>query len=167
VNEEDAVRTAGFASRFVAMTVDVLIIVAVEAMAVGFIVAVRSVFPSFVPRFLLNHRVAVGAVVSALFVVAYFVAFWTLSGRTPGKGLMGLRVIAANGDRFRAGRAILRFFGYIVLTIPIYLGFLWVLVDSHRLGWHDHLASTWVVYVASRRSVRTREPETTTTGPKT
>ena len=100
-----------------------------------------------------EHRVAVGSVVSSVFVAAYFVMCWTLSGRTPGKALMGLKVIGADGQRPHAGRAILRFFGYIVSTIPIYLGFLWVLVGNHRLGWHDHLATTRVVYVPPRRRV--------------
>lgn len=43
------------------------------------------------------------------------------------------------------GRALLRWLGMVVAGIPCYLGFLWVIWDPHKQGWHDKIASTVVV----------------------
>jgi len=88
---------------------------------------------------------AIGGTVAALFAVMYDVGFWTLAGQTPGKWLMGLLVVKANGERLKLGRALLRWLGYWLSGI-LFLGFLWVLVDSKRQGFHDKLARTIVVY---------------------
>jgi len=88
---------------------------------------------------------AIGGSVAALFAVMYDVGFWTLAGQTPGKRLMGLLVVKANGERLKLGRAILRWLGYWLSGI-LFLGFLWVLVDGKRQGFHDKLARTIVVY---------------------
>lgn len=38
-----------------------------------------------------------------------------------------------------------RFLGYIVSTIPLSLGFIWILKDKDRQGWHDKIAKTLVL----------------------
>jgi uncharacterized RDD family membrane protein YckC len=38
-----------------------------------------------------------------------------------------------------------RYVGYIISTIPLCLGFLWVGFDSKKQGWHDKIAGTVVV----------------------
>ncbi|RUA03868.1 MAG: hypothetical protein DSY88_04500, partial [Candidatus Poseidoniales archaeon] len=32
-------------------------------------------------------------------------------------------------------------------SIPMYLGFAWILRDSERRGWHDHIAKTHIIKV--------------------
>jgi uncharacterized RDD family membrane protein YckC len=41
--------------------------------------------------------------------------------------------------------ALRRFIGYFISGI-LFLGFLWVLLDSRRQGWHDKIAGTFVIY---------------------
>ena len=83
---------------------------------------------------------------SPLTVLAYFSIFVNLTGRTPGKWLMGLQVVSSDGAAMGPGRSVLRFLGYIVSLLPLGAGFLWVLGDDERRGWHDHIARTQVIY---------------------
>jgi len=81
---------------------------------------------------------------SPLIVAIYEIFFWRLRGQTPGKWLLGIRVVALGGGPVGVGRATLRVLGYLVSALPFYLGFLWIL-GPHRRGFHDHLAHTEVV----------------------
>jgi uncharacterized RDD family membrane protein YckC len=35
--------------------------------------------------------------------------------------------------------------GYYLALLPLGAGFLWVMIDKKRRGWHDHIAGTIVV----------------------
>lgn len=71
---------------------------------------------------------------------------WQLrGGDTPGKRLLGLTVVAPNGERPPAGRtvahALLRAVSYVLL-MP---GHLWALADRDRRTLYDRAARLWVV----------------------
>lgn len=86
------------------------------------------------------------SLIMLLFVASYYIFFWTVAGQTPGKGIIGLRVLPRQGGKMNLNRAILRYLGYYISIIPLGLGILWVLVDDRRLAWHDKIAGTCVVY---------------------
>ena len=92
--------------------------------------------------------------VSPLFIVAYSLAFWCTIGQTPGKWLMGIKIVGANGGRVTVARAA-PVVGYLVSALPFYLGFLAVL-GPRRLSWHDRFAHTEVVYVSGARAAPRR-----------
>lgn len=75
---------------------------------------------------------------------AYYVGFWGLSGATPGKRLLGLRVYGLDG-RFPVGmpRAFLRLLGYLMSAAALGLGFVVILFGATSL--HDRVARTVVV----------------------
>jgi len=77
--------------------------------------------------------------------MAYFTYFHGTTGRTPGKGLFGLRVLQKDGTPVTPGIAFLRWVGYVVSFLPFMLGFVWVAVDRRKQGWHDKIAGTVVV----------------------
>jgi uncharacterized RDD family membrane protein YckC len=77
--------------------------------------------------------------------MAYFTWFHGTIGRTPGKMLLGLRVIQASGEPMGFGIAFLRWVGTIVSAIPFWLGFIWIAFDGKKQGWHDKIATTLVV----------------------
>lgn len=80
--------------------------------------------------------------------VGYILYFWTTTGQTIGKKVMGLKVVSAEtGNILTMQEAGLRYVGYIVSGIPLYLGFLWVIWDPNRDGWHDKIAKTKVISV--------------------
>ena len=133
---------AGFVSRLIAFVADVVLVTVTTQAAVWLIASMETLF-----RSVANVDLVV-AVASVLPVVAtvYYVGFWAATGQTPGKWLLGLRVVAKSGGRLPFGRAVLRLVGYVVSALPLYAGFLWVLVDSRRRAWHDRLAGSRVIY---------------------
>ncbi len=78
-----------------------------------------------------------------LLVTAFF---WVKFAGTPGKRLLGLRVIdAKTGKNLAPMQATLRYLGYFLSALPMCLGFFWVLVDEKNQAWHDKIAGTLVV----------------------
>lgn len=84
--------------------------------------------------------------ITLLFVASYYVLFWTLAGQTPGKGIMGLKILPRKGGKLSLTRSILRYLGFYLSIVPFGAGILWILIDDRRLAWHDKLAGTCVVY---------------------
>ncbi len=77
----------------------------------------------------------------------YFTWFHGSVGQTPGKMLLGLRVVQATGEPMTFGLAFLRWAGYLVSKLAVYLGFIWIAFDRRKQGWHDKIAGTVVVTV--------------------
>jgi uncharacterized RDD family membrane protein YckC len=77
---------------------------------------------------------------------AFFVGFWTRSGRTLGLQSWRLQVETINGDLPGVGAATLRFLAAIISWLPLGLGFWWQLVDRESLTWHDRLSGTRLRY---------------------
>ena len=78
--------------------------------------------------------------------LAYFVILWSKFGGTLGQRMLGLHVVdAATGRNIGIGRAIGRFVGYVISGIALDIGFIWVAFDPRKQGWHDKIASTFVV----------------------
>ncbi|MBN2398745.1 MAG: RDD family protein [Candidatus Aminicenantes bacterium] len=78
----------------------------------------------------------------------YYIIFFRFSGRTPGKRLLGLRVIDLKG-RSRLGwyQSLERAHGYAASTLLAFIGFLQVLWDHDGLAMHDKLAGTTVIRI--------------------
>ncbi|MEJ8644129.1 RDD family protein [Streptomyces sp. MS1.HAVA.3] len=87
----------------------------------------------------------VGLVLGAvlLFGILYEALPTARWGRTPGKKLLGVRVLAASTQRPPSfGAALRRWLVYAFLGLP---GSLWCLVDRpRRQAWHDKAAKTYV-----------------------
>jgi hypothetical protein len=78
----------------------------------------------------------------------YFTAFLALwNGQTPGKRALGIRVIRLDGRRIGWWIAFERFGGYAASIWTGLLGFLQILWDRNRQGFHDKLAETVVISV--------------------
>jgi uncharacterized RDD family membrane protein YckC len=156
---------AGFVSRAIAFIIDIV------AMSVALIVTIalsQAVLGFFTLYGLLGQRVTDSALFQAIvgvvlvilgagIAIGYPVGFWVLLGQTPGKMLMGVRISQVSGQPLTIRRALLRYLGYLLSAVPFGLGFLWVLMDDRRQGWHDKLAGTYVVY-DSRSTYRHRVP---------
>jgi uncharacterized RDD family membrane protein YckC len=134
---------AGFVSRLVAFTIDALILAAVFAinLAIGELLCQTFNVGSTTLR--LIHLGT--AVLNFIVYVAYYMTFWTLSGQTPGKFIMGLRVVATDGSAVRPGYASRRLIAYW-LSVPLFWGFLVTLIDDRRQDFPDKFARTFVIY---------------------
>jgi uncharacterized RDD family membrane protein YckC len=143
-------RRAGAVSRLAAFLVDAVLLGIVLRGTSWTLLATQHAFRSFA------RPVNVAAIIFAavpFVAAAYNVVFWRLYGQTPGKWLMGIKVVPLAGGGMRTRDALVRFFGYLVSALPFYLGFLWILGPA-RQGWHDRLAGTQVVYTPRRPETR-------------
>jgi uncharacterized RDD family membrane protein YckC len=78
---------------------------------------------------------------------AYFTALeGSERGASVGKMALGIRVLDfERGGRLGYGRALIRTVAKILSTIPIFLGYLWMLWDREKRTWHDKIAGAVVV----------------------
>ena len=86
-----------------------------------------------------------------LIIIAYLLVSWILTGQTVGMMIMGLRVIAADGDRLTFWQAVRRLIGMFIAAFAFYLGYLWILGDDRRRGWQDIIGGTYIVYAWDAR----------------
>ena len=78
--------------------------------------------------------------------VIYNAAFVGLSGRTPGKMLLGIRVLDEEGKVPGLGRAALReTVGKLAASLFFGIGFIMAGLDDRKQGLHDQIAMTYVV----------------------
>ncbi len=82
----------------------------------------------------------------AVIIFAFFVGFWSRSGRTLGMQSWGLRAETEAGQIPSVGQASIRFFAAILSWLPAGLGFLWQLWDKEKLTWHDRLSGTRLMH---------------------
>lgn len=74
------------------------------------------------------------------------VIFWVYKSATPGKITLRLTIIdAKTGNKPTTGQFVIRYLGYYVSMLPLFLGFIWVGIDPRKQGWHDKLAGTVVL----------------------
>ncbi len=120
---------AGMGTRFVAYFIDGVIMSIVSGIIIG---AATGSGGSFA--------------LSTLLSFGYYWYFWTQhEGQTPGKMAMKIKVIKTDGSPLVGGDVVLRFIGYWVSGVFFGLGFIWAAFDAQSQGWHDKIASTYVV----------------------
>lgn len=150
-------KQAGFVSRAVALILDILFVTmgsivfaALASLILNFFGFNAESLTTDDPTTFLGMIqviiVAMSSLAVLLFVPGYFVIFWVLVGATPGKQILGLRIIRTDTSPLGWSRAVLRYIGYFISAIVFFLGYLWVFVDDRRMAWHDKLADTFVVY---------------------
>jgi predicted GNAT family N-acyltransferase/uncharacterized RDD family membrane protein YckC len=129
----------GFGLRLVAILVDGLIIA----------LATWPVLIGFYGEAYLGSTGYAGPLDFALTFILPSIAtilLWILRGATPGKMLVGARIVdARTGGRPSPAQCIGRYFAYFVSGFALGIGFLWIAGEPHKQGWHDKLATTLVV----------------------
>ena len=74
------------------------------------------------------------------------VLLWARMSTTPGKMAIGATIVdARTGGKPTAAQCVIRYLGYYVSMLPLFLGFIWVGFDARKQGWHDKMAGTVVV----------------------
>ena len=150
---------AGFWIRFLAAVIDTIIVgvplvvvfVAVDGSALSaFFNCVKVAINASVPTTVCQAAYPVSIEYFELIALAaemlYFVALWSQLGGTLGQRMLGLHVVdAATGRNIGIGRALGRFAGYVISSIAFDIGLIWAAFDPRKQGWHDKIASTFVV----------------------
>jgi uncharacterized RDD family membrane protein YckC len=97
----------------------------------------------------------VGRGFGSLLALAVGIAYYAYleggpTGQTLGKKALGIRVLdLGTGGPIGFSRGVIRYFGRILSTIPLFLGYFWMLWDSEKQTWHDKLAGSVVVPVGA------------------
>ncbi len=90
---------------------------------------------------------ALDLLLSYIFPIVAVVLFWIYKSATPGKMLTGTRIVdAKTGGRLGVGQCLVRYVGYFLASLPLFLGIFWIAFDKRKQGLHDKLAGTLVVY---------------------
>ena len=145
---------AGFASRFAAFAVDVVVLSAIFLLVLAAINFVASIATGKTVDLNRNDIwVVVGYVVWAFI---YFAHFWGLNGKTAGGALFGLQVLREDGGDVSGRRAIGRTLAFPLSFLILCLGFLGILLGDRRRALHDVIAGTVVIYSWDARAARLR-----------
>jgi len=135
---------AGVGSRCAALAIDgTLIFIAVFGLEIAVVALTSALFKD--PLLV----VAIGIVVAASVMVAYFPLFSRLTGASIGKRMLGLRVVDAHGRNASTGAHVVRSLALLVdafVPVPaLSVGMVMLAIsrDGRRLG--DILAGTYVV----------------------
>lgn len=138
---------AGFRVRLAAKLIDGVILYGLGVMVAQAVVAFAfdGVMPTLsdppsVLRFaayVLPARLCVGLV--------YHVYFLAKHEATPGKRVLGLRVVRPDGGRLGAGRMVGRFFSELLSRATFLAGYVMAAFDEEKRTLHDYLCDTRVV----------------------
>lgn len=130
----------GFWPRFGAFLIDALLLVAITwPISYGI----------YGWEFLTSEHFIIGFADFILSYVAPAVAvivFWVHTLATPGKMAIKAKIVdAKTGGSPTVGQFIGRYLAYNLSLLPIGLGYLWIVWDGRKQGWHDKLAGTVVI----------------------
>lgn len=81
-----------------------------------------------------------------LWAFFYMCISLAIAGRTPGKAIVGIRVVTADGAPLSNRRALIRTLAFPLSALLFGLGFLGIVVHRERRALHDLLGGTAVVY---------------------
>ena len=87
--------------------------------------------------------------ISTLLGVLYFCYFWSAQGggQTLGMRVLNLKVVRTDGSMLTLLQAFVRYIGLIISIVPLFIGVIWAAFDANKQGWHDKIASTYVIRV--------------------
>lgn len=153
MNSDTQVKPAGFLRRLAAIFYDALIIIAIEMIAVGVVIATMEAllsqgvinYGSYLDASdLLNHHPIWSIVFHGYVALVWigFLCFFWMKGQTLGMRAWKLRVQNEDGSNIRFGQSVIR-----VLTSLFGLGNLTVLFDSDKRALQDMWSKCQVVHL--------------------
>ncbi|MEI6326848.1 MAG: RDD family protein [Candidatus Roizmanbacteria bacterium] len=143
---------ASFKRRLVAMFVDalvVLIIGYVLRLSLGIEITSKIFSAKTLEQLMVltNSSTAMyGNIVTVILSFLYFSIFYIyFEGATPGKKLLGMKVVRADGKPLTFATVLVRYLFSFVSSFCLSLGYIWAIFDSKKQTWHDKVSNTYVV----------------------
>jgi uncharacterized RDD family membrane protein YckC len=143
-------RYAGFWIRFVAYVLDAVILsIVFSIISVPLMLLLGGGAAISDPSALTGMALGV---LGLYFLVSFVLTFWyqayfvSKRGGTPGKLILGLKVIHPDGSLLSMGQAFGRSLAYLVSAIIMYIGFIMIGFDPEKRGLHDRICETRVIY---------------------
>lgn len=155
----DDVVDAGFVRRFAAYVIDaILISIAMYSLIFLMLIVFGFGVAGIATMF---EASATGSTPSggllAIFIIGFYVLPFVMQGAyhiiftgsawqaTPGKRVLGIKVVDLDGERITTGRSVGRWFAAALSYITFYIGFLMAAFTDRKMALHDMVASTRVV----------------------
>ena len=150
--EEGAIEgePAGFWIRFVAYLIDSIIVTLLMAViwAPSVFFTIRAATSAEGPGPLATILPFLSFLLGTAVALGYILWFWANRGATPGKKMLGLKIVREDGeDPIGWGTAFMRLVGYMVSGFVLYIGFLMIAFNAEKKGLHDMIAKTRVLKV--------------------
>ena len=122
----------GFLTRALALIIDVVLL---------------AIVSSILNAIVFGGDAVRGNGLSTLIGLVYYLYFWSSygHGQTLGNRALGIRVVKTSGSELTLTDAFIRYVGLILSCIVLFIGVIWVAFDPNKQGWHDKIASTYVV----------------------
>jgi len=153
-------KLAGLGSRSSAQIIDFLIIAVIYAGLFLILYLAEDIF--------LNSFFAFSSYVTAIIIMLIFFIFWGyfflfelfMGGKTPGKKLLGIRVIQENGQSATALAILIRNLIRIIDFLPVYyfIGILMIFLHSKHKRLGDIVGGTLVVHERGKKKKKKRTP---------
>lgn len=97
------------------------------------------------------HRSLENMALQTLVIFIASAVCWHFWSATPGKILLGCKVVDAETFApITMRQTMLRLLGYLISGACIFFGFFWIGLNKKRRGWHDYIASTVVIRVLKK-----------------
>jgi uncharacterized RDD family membrane protein YckC len=147
-------RYAGFWIRFVARLIDgVILYIAQLIVSIPLTLMMGGVGatlrPGANPAALFSAMaglLGVTVVINLAIAVTYEAYFLSTRGATPGKMVLGLKVIRADGSPVSVGLAIGRYFAMMLSWLILAIGYIMAGFDDEKRSLHDRICETRVIY---------------------
>ena len=142
-----ALKYVGFWARLGAYIIDTIILMLIMTPIAFFFLDGSAGLSGLDPAAIQSGTANLGTMLAFnLLPILIIIAFWMIKGTTPGKMVFKGKIVdAKTGGRPSKWQCVGRYFGYIISTIPLGLGFLWIAWDKRKQGWHDKMSGTVVV----------------------
>lgn len=148
---------AGAVTRAAAAALDVAIITTSFTLGVAGLSFLSRVFVG-IDLDDLSGRSPIAITALALWAWTYSFASHAIAGRTPGKGVVGVRVVSADGSHLTVRQAFVRTLVFPLSALLFGVGFLMIIVQRRHRALHDLIAGTAVVYDWGERAAELSGP---------
>ena len=144
---------ASFWSRLLAIIIDYLLVNFVLSLIIALVIVVgyADEGPDVVQRGddLVRDLSESWGPAQLLLLAGYWLYFAVMHssawGATVGKRVLGLYVVDEDGHRLNFWQATIRFFGKLISSVVLFVGFLVALIHPRRQALHDLIAKTYVM----------------------
>jgi len=144
---------AGFWIRVVSWLIDAIILgvasSVVQLLIVGSLITIPQTQPGTIPDFSamgpMMGRLGLAGLINLAIAACYEAFFVANLAATPGKMVIGARVVRPDGSRVELGRAFGRYFAKYLSAFILFIGFIMVGFDSQKRGLHDMICDTRVI----------------------
>lgn len=145
---------AGFAPRFWAKIIDYCVSGSLAILPTSIVIALTGGPTGTTPQDV-NPAYIIGSIVATVIqfplIIGFQVYFLGKFGATPGKLVLGLRVVGADLQPISYARALGRCAAELISGATCNIGYLLCLYDEQRRTLHDHIAATRVIRKSGER----------------